>query len=116
MVRWHLNSAGVITRHLDQEGRENEIGLSALMELPQSAEIFGEDLAFEIEVLFCDRMGANLRNNVAHGLLNDQQCITFDSIYAWWLGLKLVFNTFWNSLDVDSIHEEECQSDRSDPS
>ena len=111
MVRFHLESAGEVTAHLSQEGIETEKGLSSLMENSKVAEIFGEDLAYEIEALFCDQIGPNLRNNVAHGLLNDQQCVTIDSIYAWWLGLKLVFNPFWNSLRVGSVNETECQND-----
>lgn len=114
MVRFHLQSAGEITTHLSQEGIETEKGLSSLMENPKVAEIFGEDLAYEIEALFCDQIGPNLRNNVAHGLLADQQCVTIDSVYAWWLGLKLVFNPYWNSLRVDSVNEMECQNDGSE--
>jgi len=97
MVRWHLKSAGVKTTTLDREGIENENGLSALMELPEVAQIFGEDLSFELKALFCDAFGPNLRNELAHGLLDDQACHSASAIYAWWLGLKLVFNTFWNA-------------------
>ena len=114
MVRFHLESTGEITTHLSQEGIETEKGLSSLMDNPKTAEIFGENLAYEIEAIFCDQIGPNLRNNIAHGLLNDQQCVTIDSIYAWWLGLKLVFNPFWNSLRVDSVNEKECQIDGSE--
>ena len=115
MVRFHLKSAGVITTHLDWEGIETENGLSALIDLPETVVIFGEDLTYEIKTLFCDQIGPNLRNNIAHGLLDDQQCYTVDSIYAWWLGLKLVFHTFWNSLDQDSVREEEYQGDENTP-
>ena len=105
MVRFHLKAAGVSTTHLDQEGIETENGLSALIDLPQTTAIFGEDLSYEIKALFCDQLGPNLRNNVAHGLLDDQQTHSVDAIYAWWLGLKLVFNTFWNSLNIDTENQ-----------
>jgi len=71
---------------------------SALMELPEAAQVFGEDLAFEIRALFCDPLGRNLRNELAHGLLDDSECQSPYVAYAWWFGLRLVFNTFWNSL------------------
>lgn len=48
--------------------------------------------------LFCDNFGVNLRNNVTHGLLDDNQCNSIESVYSWWLGLKLIFNTYWNAL------------------
>jgi len=97
MVRWHLKAAGIKTTNLDKDGIENENGLSAMMELPEVTQIFGEDLSFELKALFCDAFGPNLRNELAHGLLDDEACHSTYAIYAWWLGLKLVFNTFWNA-------------------
>ena len=102
MVRFHLKQAGVKTTTLDSQGIETENGLSSLMELPKTKEIFGEDLSFEIKALFCEPAGPNLRNNVAHGLLDDNACRSVYAVYAWWLGLKLVLNTFWNALDDDT--------------
>lgn len=97
MVRWHLKNAGVKTTTLNKDGIENENGLSTLMELPEVTQIFGEDLAFEFKALFCDAFGPNLRNELAHGLLADKECQSTYAIYAWWLGVKIVFNTFWNA-------------------
>jgi hypothetical protein len=97
MVRWHLKAAGIKTTNLDKDGVENENGLSALMELPEATQIFGEDLSFEFKALFCDAFGPNLRNELAHGLLDDNACQSPYAIYAWWFGLKLVFKAFWNA-------------------
>lgn len=97
MVRWHLKVVGVKTTTLDKDGLENENGLSTLMEIPEVTQIFGEDLAFELKALFCDAFGPNLRNELAHGLLTDEECQSTHAIYAWWLGVKIVFNTFWNA-------------------
>ena len=111
LVRIHLKQAGVSTSHLDQDRIETENGLSALIDLPEVASIFGEDLAFEIKALFCDQMGPNLRNNIAHGLFDDQQTLSLESVYAWWLGFKLVFNTFWNTLSAHAASEGENAED-----
>jgi hypothetical protein len=97
MVRFHLKNAGVKTTNLDIDGIENENGLSTLMEIPAVTKIFGEDLAFELKALFCDAFGPNLRNELAHGLLTDEKCQSTYAVYAWWLGVKIVFNTFWNA-------------------
>ena len=94
MARYKLKSAGVITTHTDDHGIEDEKGLGSLVEAPEFDQIFGEDLAFEIKALFCDHFGANLKNNVSHGLLTYQQCNSTEAIYAWWLGLKIVFRTY----------------------
>lgn len=97
LVRWHLKVAGVKTTTLGADGIENENGLSALVDSPQLTDIFGEDLAFELKALFCDPLGPNLRNEVAHGLLDHDSCQTAATIYAWWLLLRVTFNTFWNA-------------------
>ena len=107
MVRYHLKRAGVQTTNIDSNGIENENGLSSLMDLPQTEEIFGEDMSFEIRALFCDPFGPNLRNNLAHGLLDDRACYSPDTIYAWWFGLKFVFNTFWNALSSNAESKEQ---------
>lgn len=97
LVRWHLKSAGVKTTTLSVEGIENENGLSTLVDLPEVEQIFGEDLTFELKALFCDAFGPNLRNELAHGLLSDGDCQTAHAVYAWWLLLRITFNTFWNA-------------------
>ena len=93
MVRYHLKARQVITTSLDREGIEDENGLSTLIDLPEVKEIFGEDIAFELKALFCSKFGANLRNEVAHGLIEEAGCLSTHAVYAWWLGLKLVLNT-----------------------
>lgn len=97
LVRYHLKQVGVKTTTLSIDGIENENGLSTLMDLPQVQQVFGENLAFEIRSLFCDAFGPNLRNELAHGLIDDEACYSIHSIYAWWFVLRLIFNTYWNA-------------------
>ena len=92
-VRFQLKLRDVTTTALNGEGIETENGLSALIDIPQVKEIFGDDTTFEIKALFCSPYGANLRNNVAHGLLNDSECYSTHSVYAWWFALKLAVNS-----------------------
>ena len=98
MVRFHLKQAGAKTTNLDSNGIETENGLSTIVNLPEAEKIFGENLSFEIRALFCCPVGPNLRNTLAHGLLDDEAFQSVYAIYAWWLALKLVFNNFWNAL------------------
>lgn len=93
IVRVQLKEFGALTSNIDREGIENENGLSALMDLPESKDVFGSDLAFEIESVFTDALGFNLRNEVAHGLLNDNSSSLIATVYAWWMSLRLVFNS-----------------------
>ena len=105
LVRYHLKNAGAKTSTLDSCGIENENGLSTLVALPEMQTVFGDDLTFEIKALFCDPLGANLRNELAHGLVDHNACNSLHGVYAWWFTLKLVFNTFWNAARQE--HEPE---------
>lgn len=97
MVRVHLKQAGAKTTNLAKDGVQNENGMSTLMDLPEAEQVFGKDLAFELRSLFCDAFGPNLRNELAHGLLDESACRSPYAIYAWWLALRLTFNTWWNA-------------------
>lgn len=97
MVRYHLKNAGAKTTTLDKSGIENENGLSTLIALPEMKSVFGDDVTFELNALFCDPLGANLRNEIAHGLIDYNSCYTIHGVYMWYFTLKLIFSTFWNA-------------------
>ena len=111
MIRVHLKQAGAKTTTLGQDGIETENGLSTLMELHETTKVFGDNLCFEIMTLYCDPFGPNLRNEFAHGLLDDEACQLVYTIYAWWLALKLVFNTYWNAARRTEDPAEEGETD-----
>ena len=94
LVRFHLKNIGAKTTNIDMNGIENENGLSTLADLPEMENIFGEDLSFEIKAIFCSSSGPNLRNEVAHGLVEWDNCFSPYSVYAWWLGFRIIFNTY----------------------
>ena len=96
MVRYRLKQAGVATTSIDSNGIEDEKSLNRLVKSPEFEQCFGEDVAFEIKALFCGHSGPNLRNNVAHGLITQQECNSTYSVYAWWITLTVVFNTYYN--------------------
>ena len=94
LVRYHLKQSGAKTTTLDPNGIENEIGLTALMELSEAEKVFGADRGFELRALFCDPFGPNLRNELAHGLLDDEACQSIHSIYAWWFATEVSVQHF----------------------
>lgn len=113
LVRHRLQRAGVITAKLDADGIETEVGLSALMDIPEANNVFGEDIAFEFRALFCDACGPNLRNRVAHGLLDDRECNSVYTVYAWWLTLRLVFNSYWAAREKAGGSEQQSSPSKS---
>ena len=97
-VRLRMKQAGVNTVWLNSDGRQNEVGLSTLMELPEADQLFGEDLSYEFKTLFCGPLGPNFRNNVAHGLLQDYQYWTAEAVYVWWFAFSFVFKGYLDAL------------------
>lgn len=90
MVRQLLKQNGLVTTHTDPNGIENEMGLSSLVSIVGAREILGDDLWFELQAVFTDSLSANLRNDVGHGLLDDDTSNSLYSVYAWWMILRLV--------------------------
>lgn len=94
IVRLKLKEGGAHTSTINNAGIETENGLSTIMDLPEAEVVFGKNLAFEISSLFTDPLGFNLRNQVAHGLLNDINASHSDaSIYAWWMFLRMIVDS-----------------------
>ena len=90
IVRQLLKQNGLVTTHTDQDGIENEMGLSSLVNMEQARGILGDDLWFELQAVFTDSLSANLRNEVGHGLLDDDTSNSRYSVYAWWMVLRLI--------------------------
>lgn len=94
IVRTELNNKGVITL-TSEDGIAKENGLSTLMKHPKIVDIFGKNLSFEIEFIFSKALGYNLRNNVAHGLLDDAEATSsVGCIYAWWMTLRIILKNW----------------------
>ncbi|WP_305825532.1 DUF4209 domain-containing protein [Massilia brevitalea] len=93
IVRMVLKEAGAQTS-TRQDGIEMELGLSALVDLPEMKGKFGEHLTFTIRALMCKPLGPNLRNQVAHGLASSNLCSSGYGVYAWWLILAPVVEGF----------------------
>lgn len=97
-VRWQLKLREIKTTVIDSFGIETEVGLSALLDKPEVKQIFGEDITFELAALFTDPFGPNLRNEVAHGLMEQGGGDSTYAVYAWWWFFSLVFKTFINQV------------------
>lgn len=88
LVRHVVEVHGGTTSMLEPGGVQPERPLSVLLETPEAIQAFGADGVFELQDLLIDPLGTNLRNEVAHGLLDDSGMFGTDILYAWWLLLK----------------------------
>ncbi len=108
MIRNALKNRGAQTTHIDKHGLQTENGLSTLLDLPEAEQLFGTNSIFEFKTIFTSSYGENLRNNVAHGLLNDNNSVTQATVYAWWLTLRWIILT---SIDSQQRMNKECAND-----
>lgn len=68
-LRVHLNAIGVVTLNLPNSGVQDERDLGALLELPELVRLLDESVIFDWRSLLTEKAGANLRNELAHGLI-----------------------------------------------
>jgi len=90
-LRYVLALNGVVTSKLDSRLIQEERDLSSLLSLPEVTEIFGGDFVFELRGLLVERFGVNLRNRLAHGLVDQQAFQSVHVLYLWWIILRLLF-------------------------
>lgn len=89
-LRYLLTCRGEITTKLDPDRIEEDYGLGALLATNETLRgalknTIGEDLLFELRALLIEKTGGNLRNMLAHGMLDDGQIGSELAAYAWWL-------------------------------
>ncbi len=89
-VRAILAQSGTITSKIDDDGIQDERDLGWLLTCDDAAKVFGEDLVFDMRGLLIERWGSNLRNMMAHGLIEVDQMVGSASAYFWWLTWHLV--------------------------
>lgn len=87
--RYVLRNHGVVVSGLNAKGVQEQYDLGVLLQMKEFEEIFGEDLTFDLKGLLISRFGTNLRNRLAHGLLEDGFFQAASSIYLWWISLFL---------------------------
>jgi hypothetical protein len=92
IVRMKLKDAGEHSTTInDSKGSiEDEISLSSLVLKTNFKTMFGETVAFELKTIFTEHLGCNFRNQVAHGLLDDNDGQSYYSVYAWWYVLRMI--------------------------
>lgn len=90
-VRYLLKKQGLRTSGHDK-GIQNEHYLTSILypsKYPEITSIFDEDTLFDLQGLLVEHSGSNLRNCMAHGLINDDGFLSPVMSYLWWMTLRL---------------------------
>ena len=98
---------GKSTSSLDEKGVQKEYGLNATLLWLETEEVLGEDIVFTLRTLLIEPFGFNLRNLMAHGLVQDGGFWHGGSIYLWWLTLRLCITP------LTSLNQQAGQSNNS---
>ena len=73
--------AGGLTVTLENDGTSKEKVLSSIFDLPELMDCYDNDILFLFKGLLNERAGANIRNDVAHGILDEKSASSGACIY-----------------------------------
>jgi hypothetical protein len=88
-LRHVLEQHDVLTRNFDANGVEEVWLLKKILDHEKLPTIIGDDLLYELRTLMAGRLGPNLRNSIAHGLLDERSLNGEMGFYLWWVILRL---------------------------
>ncbi len=87
--RYVLQQHGVVTSTLESDGTQKERDINQLLWDPTLGEIFDDDYLFDLRGILIEKFGCNLRNDLAHGLMSEREFYTAESVYLWWLVIRM---------------------------
>lgn len=95
-IRYVLNNYERQTSRQIAGGIQEESSLNYTLEdsadcVQILTELFGKDLVFDLQGLLIKKEGENMRNNLMHGLLDDDQLFAPEFVYLYWLALHIIF-------------------------
>lgn len=90
IARVMLKRHDVHTLLVDEHGVESEKSLNALLDMTETEDIFGAGMVMEMKAMLVVQGGPNLRNDIAHGILDDNSAWSYSALYMWWFCLRLV--------------------------
>jgi hypothetical protein len=88
-LRHILEKLGEVPRNIDSNGIEEVWGLERTLSHPVIRESLGDDFIFELQSLLAGRMGPNIRNSLAHGLLSPGALNGESAFYLWWVLFRI---------------------------
>ena len=71
------------------DGTQEEMELNGLLTHQKISTVIPAKVVFEMRSPLTEKSGPNLRNLLAHGMLNAASFQSAETIYAWWLMLML---------------------------
>ena len=81
---------GGLTVTLEKDGSSMEKVLSSILSLPELVDCYDNDILFTFRGLLNEQAGANIRNEIAHGIISEYACATGVCLYFGVAVIKLL--------------------------
>lgn len=91
---------GGITVTLDDDGSSKEKVLGSIFLLPELLDCYDNDIIFTFKGLLNEQAGANIRNEVAHGIIEESACSTGVYLYFGVAVIKLLSYTSFSCYKI----------------
>ena len=106
-IRWHLKRRGVNTTRQNRDGYNEERDLNQLFALPQTKTLLGEPLHFALTALLTSRYGYNLRNDLAHSLIEPGDCYSTLSLFFFAVVVMICVRTIRQTSEARSTGNQD---------
>jgi hypothetical protein len=106
-----LRRRGVIV-YTTKNNFQRLLSIEDILDHEEFKKTFPDDYVFTLDSILADRLGANVRNDVAHGLMDDGRSNSHEAAYLWWFALRLLLAVGPNPLDNAAPKEQADGSDR----
>lgn len=90
VFRYIAREVGALTVTLETDGTSKEKVLSSIFDLPELIDSYDNDILFLFKGLLNEQAGANIRNEIAHGIINLYSASSGASIYFICAVIKLL--------------------------
>lgn len=104
-VRHLLESQGVHVANLNTDSTEPLKLWGGILDLPETKEILGGSMIFEIKGILVEPSGYNFRNELAHGMLRSTSFFSAAGLNVWWLMLRLCLTPVVDRFDGSTSRE-----------
>ena len=89
-IREMAKTLDILTDKSDNKGIQEYLSLGSIINKLEDSELLEEDLIFNLRLFYAGEFGYDMRNNVAHGLLSDDELdCSIQSMAVWWYTLRL---------------------------
>ena len=81
IFRYIADCAGALTVTLENDGTSKQKTLTSIFDLPELVDCYDNDILFLFDGLLNEQSGANIRNEIAHGIMDESRGSTGACLY-----------------------------------